>query len=228
MKARLLRRSLSLGEALGIVLLITVLAVGGSYSLAWVQDWLLLRRSLEAWPTLCEGVRAQRLLLVNAMDAYHRRFGCYPPDNHGRTNPPAVDPILNPLLYELSGVLFDADNEVFTGTGFPPLTTKEVASLFRLTCFTNAIPAKPGAVPESFLNSLQTTVLGIHEMPDVSTFGHSPPPEIVDPEVAAEFDISPWRYVSSDPTNNPGKYDLWMELSLGKRKQVIGNWQAVE
>jgi len=50
----------------------------------------------------------------------------------------------------------------------------------------------------------------------------------VAPEVIWEFDVSPWRYVSSAPTNNPGKFDLWNEVKTKIRTVIIGNWRAVE
>jgi len=38
--------------------------------------------------------------------------------------------------------------------------------------------------------------------------------------------LNPWRYVSTNPTNNPGRYDLWAELPSGRGGNVliIGNW----
>lgn len=38
--------------------------------------------------------------------------------------------------------------------------------------------------------------------------------------------LNPWRYVSTNPTNNPGRFDLWAELPSAKSTdvQVIGNW----
>lgn len=38
--------------------------------------------------------------------------------------------------------------------------------------------------------------------------------------------LNPWRYVSTSPTNNPERYDLWAELPSGKGDNVlvIGNW----
>jgi hypothetical protein len=36
--------------------------------------------------------------------------------------------------------------------------------------------------------------------------------------------INPWHYNSSNPTNNPGSYDLWMDfISQGKTNRV-SNW----
>ena len=41
-------------------------------------------------------------------------------------------------------------------------------------------------------------------------------------------DLNPWRYNSSNPTNNPGSYDLWMQLSIGgttnSQTILICNW----
>jgi hypothetical protein len=36
--------------------------------------------------------------------------------------------------------------------------------------------------------------------------------------------MNPWCYVSSSPTNNPGHYDLWVQLSIGNKKYLISNW----
>ncbi len=36
----------------------------------------------------------------------------------------------------------------------------------------------------------------------------------------------PWRYnVSHNPTNNPGSFDLWVEIAIGPEKHIIGNWK---
>jgi hypothetical protein len=37
-------------------------------------------------------------------------------------------------------------------------------------------------------------------------------------------DLNPWRYNSSSPTNNPGSYDLWVQLSIGGKTNLICNW----
>ena len=36
--------------------------------------------------------------------------------------------------------------------------------------------------------------------------------------------VNPWRYVSSNPTNNPGSYDLWIQLSISGQTNLICNW----
>jgi hypothetical protein len=42
------------------------------------------------------------------------------------------------------------------------------------------------------------------------------------------MDFSSWRYVCSATTNNPGKFDLWMELKTKDRTITIGNWKTVQ
>ena len=36
--------------------------------------------------------------------------------------------------------------------------------------------------------------------------------------------LNPWRYVSTNPTNNPGRFDLWIEIREPNRTNIIGNW----
>jgi type II secretory pathway pseudopilin PulG len=38
------------------------------------------------------------------------------------------------------------------------------------------------------------------------------------------YDKVPWRYNSTNPTNNPGSFDLWVELDIGGKKVTVGNW----
>ncbi len=36
--------------------------------------------------------------------------------------------------------------------------------------------------------------------------------------------LNPWRYVSTQPTNNPASFDLWAEYVEGGKVKVICNW----
>jgi hypothetical protein len=37
--------------------------------------------------------------------------------------------------------------------------------------------------------------------------------------------INSWRYNSTSPIHNVGKYDLWAEVIIGNNTNVIGNWK---
>ena len=41
------------------------------------------------------------------------------------------------------------------------------------------------------------------------------------------IDLNPWRYVSNsqNATNNPGSYDLWVQLVMGRETNLICNWR---
>jgi hypothetical protein len=36
---------------------------------------------------------------------------------------------------------------------------------------------------------------------------------------------NPWRYNSSNPTNNPGSYDLWVDVMIAGKTNRISNWR---
>ncbi|MCX8092101.1 MAG: hypothetical protein N3I86_14405, partial [Verrucomicrobiae bacterium] len=42
--------------------------------------------------------------------------------------------------------------------------------------------------------------------------------------IAGHPRLNPWRYNSSHPTNNPGGYDLWVDLVLAGKTNRISNW----
>jgi hypothetical protein len=37
---------------------------------------------------------------------------------------------------------------------------------------------------------------------------------------------NPWRYNSSSPTNNPGAYDLWIQLVINGKTNLVCNWSS--
>ena len=40
-----------------------------------------------------------------------------------------------------------------------------------------------------------------------------------------EKKINTWRYNSLSPTHNPDFYDLWAEIVIGGKTNIIGNWK---
>ena len=49
------------------------------------------------------------------------------------------------------------------------------------------------------------------------------PPPFNSPDPAVQR-INPWRYVCTQPTNNPATFDLWAEYVEGGKVRVICNW----
>ena len=36
--------------------------------------------------------------------------------------------------------------------------------------------------------------------------------------------MNPWNYVLTNPTNNPGSFDLWMDVSWSGKTNRVCNW----
>lgn len=45
------------------------------------------------------------------------------------------------------------------------------------------------------------------------------------PPVSYNPGLNPWRYVSTNPTNNPNSFDLWAEIVVKGERRIIGNWK---
>jgi len=174
--------------------------------------------------------RAQTELAMveSAINAYKNKMGHFPPDN---TNNFAR----NQLYYELVGarVVVDpanSDNNVYT-----PLDGSLAFKGADLkTCFPgNAVVGlvnsassaggdeggtavqfikdiKPAQYGEIAIGSTKMRFLGVKvEGPAANMIG---------------TDLNPYRYNSSNPTNNPERFDLWVDLVFGKKTNRINNW----
>jgi prepilin-type N-terminal cleavage/methylation domain-containing protein len=162
-------------------------------------------------------VRTELDQLVTAIEDYKSRFGFYPPDNSLRPDRP-------PLFYELSGTYTNA-NQFWTLDGQAAITPAQISSAF------NRAPTESG-----FANAARTVKEGRSFLPNLKPKQYSTNPNGADPGVyflnvpvpgtdLAYPTFNPWRYVSSSPTNNPKRFDLWAEIVIGDETNIIGNWK---
>ncbi len=179
-----------------------------------------------AIPRVCAEIRKQRRTLVDAIEAYKRHFGAYPPDHVVSRQPLIVDPVTNTLLYELAGVVCNPTNSMLQLPGLEAAAQSYVKAFLQCGEFTNC--AESADKVKRFLPQDSLPACQLHDDPDVYALAFAMSAEGLKPEVFWDFAFSPWRYVSSAPTNNPGKFDLWIELRTSKRRLVIGNWKAAE
>lgn len=226
-------RAFTLVELLAVI---TVIAVIAAFTFP-----VLTTVKIHQYESTTEAEMAQ---LETAIDSYHAYYGFYPPDNPNPYTPnPAVPAVttydtINQLYFELVGVTnenvtvnsgiyqtLDGRSYINAGTA---LGSAYVT--FGVNGFANC--NKPGASEEtrraqSFLTDLKPN--------QYATNGVSPgtvnflTPSVGGPDVNYASQklglvINPWRYNSSSPTNNPGKYDLWVQLSVGGKKYLICNW----
>jgi prepilin-type N-terminal cleavage/methylation domain-containing protein len=174
--------------------------------------------------------------LQTAIEAYKAERNAFPPDHILQNSSQKVDPVLNPLYYELIGM-------TATATGFRPrnsspsspvLTPNQIEELFGRRGFLNA-SANPSEPARAYLDPKDSTVWSgtISGIPDVTllvapfTWPSDRPsllPAGFQPNSGKSRNPNPWRYVSTSPTNNPGGFDLWVEVPVGGELRVFKNW----
>jgi len=164
--------------------------------------------------------------LQAAIDSYHAAYGFYPPDN-------PTNPMANQLYYELEGTFLDTTNNVFeTLDGSVQIPVGSVSSAFGLGGFINC--SKPGSSEDS-----QRARNFIHELSprQTTTISNYPPTvgftilvgSVGGPDSTYQplgvSGLNPWRYKSSGTlTNNPGAYELYIQLVIGGKTNLVCNW----
>jgi hypothetical protein len=222
-----LNRPLKGWQAGLVVLAVVVLAGLGYQAYRFVAAAVLDARVHAAMPKVCADAREQRRILIAAIEAYKTNFGSYPPDHVVSRKPLKVDPVTNSLLYELAGVVSDSTNQLFKLANLEAADAKFVKEFFQCSGFKNC--GETEAEIKHFLPARQSFPCQLHDDPDVFAVGFQPSSEqFARPEVSWEFNLSTWRYISSSPTNNPGGFDLWLEIKTKRQTVTIGNWKAVE
>jgi prepilin-type N-terminal cleavage/methylation domain-containing protein len=161
--------------------------------------------------------QAELEMLVTAIESYKDKLGFYPPSG---TNLPG----LNPLYYELSGMVVEGAN-CRTLNGLDQIDTNAAQVAFGLGRFLNSAsdPSEVKAFVKAFQPGQTTNVM----VPDLTA-----PVKVLGLPVKGPwlYDGTPtstntWRYDSAHPTNNPNSYDLWAEIVVGSKTMIIGNWR---
>ena len=172
--------------------------------------------------------KAEMAQLETAIDSFKAAYGFYPPTG---TN----DARVNPLYFELLGT-----SKVTIG-GNPCFQTLDTSANIKVADVPKAFPGldgfvnctKPGAgedapAARNFLSGLKEKRIGVITNPAVPPFpvtvlvaAVGGPDENYQPFNAVG--VNPWRYACPG-TNNPNSYDLWMQLSINGKMNLICNW----
>jgi prepilin-type N-terminal cleavage/methylation domain-containing protein len=178
--------------------------------------------------------QAEMAKLETAIDRYKAAYGFYPPDNHQSTTNRGV---INQLYYELVGTTnnaapgADPNYHPLDGLGVDvsgATANNYVNQAFGVGGFMNCSKSGGGedaSVAKDFLPDLKqsqitTTSNNVAVTVLITAVGG---PDTTYQPLGAQ-DKNPWRYISSNPTNNPGSYDLWVLLSISGKTNLICNW----
>lgn len=175
--------------------------------------------------------RAELRQVETAIVDYKTKKGFYPPDNPLNAN------FINQLYYELSGTVFS--NGVYTtldgnsslGQAAFAASAQGFGIKSTISGFMNTTKGggDEGMAAQKFIRDLKPpqmgeTVLGVKFLAGSVGWdaGHTPVPVGVPP--AKVPGLNPFRYVSTNPTNNPGKFDLWIDILVQGKTNRICNW----
>jgi prepilin-type N-terminal cleavage/methylation domain-containing protein len=180
--------------------------------------------------------QAEMAQLETAIDRYKSVYGFYPPDNH---QDPA-NPMINQLYYELIGTTNTAgpgNSPVYQPLGGgSSLNTNDLFTAFGVIGLMNCNkPAADESAPQArnFLQDLKPDQIGAVTITNnitgyvaiVSNLVVSAGGPARTYQPLGVVGMNPWRYNSSSPTNNPGSYDLWVQLAFGQQMNLICNWK---
>ena len=173
--------------------------------------------------------QAQMSQLETALENYKSAYGFYPPSCPN-------GPLTNQLYYELEGTMLTTNGGTVYYTTLDHLAQISASPLTLSSVFGTGVGGfmncnKPGgdesAQPaRNFLPDLNTnqisavTISGTLVNLLVTPLGG---PAGAYAPLGQAPGVNPWRYTYPG-TNNPGSYDLWIQLVIGENTNLICNW----
>lgn len=169
--------------------------------------------------------------LQTAIEAYKADRNAYPPDGLVRAGVKKANSVVSPLYYELRGT--EVVNGGFRVAGASDVLRPDaIEQVFGRRGFLNssADPAEParGYLEVKGSEVKRVSIKGVSV--DLLMTPFDWPAGATDPAAPlAGTRFNPWRYVSTSPTNNPGSYDLWLEVydpkvEKGPKVRLFKNW----
>ncbi len=205
------RRAFTLIELLAVITIIGIIAAFLIPTIGAVKRHELINKT-----------QAEMAQVETAIDRYKAAYGFYPPDSVETLNNVPI----TQLYYELLGTTNNGGTyQTLDGSAQIPAGSVSTAFGANVGGFincskTNADESSPQA--RNFLPDLRPNQIGSNitnnNVPITLLLGSVGGPSPLG------TGINPWRYNSHSPTNNPGSYDLWIQLSIAGKTNLICNW----
>lgn len=210
-------RAFTLIELLVVISIIGVLAaftLGGLKSVKASQYKRVARAELEQ--------------LQTALENYKAKYGAYPPANK-------ADSLLSQLYYELSGTSVTKIGGVdycVTLDGSAQIPVASVPQAYGVGGFMNCTKGsgEDAASAKNFLPSLNPRQL--YSPVTNNSYGFNIPTTVLVTSVGGPDEkyqplkatgLNPFRYAYPG-TNNPNSYDLWVQIVINGKTNLICNW----
>jgi prepilin-type N-terminal cleavage/methylation domain-containing protein len=209
----------SIGNGFTLIELLTVIAVIGVLAALLLPVAGAVKRR-----EYINTATAEMQKIETALERYKAQYGFYPPAGK--------NVLKNPLYAELVGTTNVSD--VGGGLGFNSLDGNVQVmnpNEFGMSGFVNC--SKPGAGGESsqaatdFIGELKTTQIAYFTNLDNMGTNALLVVSVGGPDASYEpigfQGVNPWRYAYPG-TNNPSSYDLWVQLVISGKTNLVCNW----
>ena len=177
--------------------------------------------------------RAELDHLETALENYKAQYGVYPPSNQNPNSnyAPMDRSQFSQLFYELSGntqATIGVVNYFVTLDGSEQIKVSDVSTAYGVSGFINCThgggqDAAPAKNFLSGLSSKQINTVSNNTVPNTAILITS----VGGPDTAYQpvgvSGLNPFRYVYPG-VNNPGGYDLWVQLVINNQTNLICNW----
>jgi len=163
--------------------------------------------------------RAEMAQLESAIESYKATYGFYPPDNGNNV-------LTNQLYYELIGTTNTSSGVFATLDGSQQnidLAAFGISGF--VNCSKQGAGSEDSAAAKNFIHELkpgQTKTLPVGAT-SVTLFVTSVRGPDADYLPVGQQDINPWRY-RNPGVNNPNSYDLWVQLKISGKTNLVCNW----
>jgi prepilin-type N-terminal cleavage/methylation domain-containing protein len=183
--------------------------------------------------SIIKRAQAERTMLELAINNYHDQFGFYPPGNASTAPSNLVPALTNQLYYELMGSMTNNNTTPVSYTTLDNLSTLSssvVSSTFGVGGFMNCSKGSGDdkTPSKSFLSGLKSFQMATNSsgvvviVTAVNSPGYAPMPGFH--PLDGPNSANPWRYLCPG-INNPNSYDLWLQMVVGGKTNLICNWK---
>jgi prepilin-type N-terminal cleavage/methylation domain-containing protein len=186
---------------------------------------------------IIQRAQSERDLLETAIESYNKYYGFYPPGNAGVSAQFPLGVLTNQLFYELEGTttgVSGGNTNYTTLDDADTVLAATVQSAFGVSGFMNyskgsAEDSKPA---KNFIPGLSgahfaTNYLAGSTFISLVTAANSDPSYKPLPGILTLTggNANPWRYLSPG-IHNPQSYDLWIQVFVGGKTNLISNWKT--
>ncbi len=177
--------------------------------------------------------RAELGLLQMAIENYKTELGHYPPDNPVRAGYP-YDPRINQLFFELKGARLT--NGVYQALdGSAQVRANSISNAFPngfgpgvggIANCTSGASGDEGRRAMAGLSGLKADQVGgwDNNQDNFKLLACPVPGPVLYPTGNPLAGQTLFAYNSSNPTNNPGSFDLWVDVLVSGKTNRISNW----